>query len=256
MGVLVVLFLTGMLWAATPVAAAPVAVQLPEGNARAFFVIRSLGGDQIAHAEFRQKPAGAVVESRLILTFKDGSVRDELSVFSQKGVFRLERYRLVQRGPSFPKMEISFDRQSGQYEAVTQEKKGDEEKQASGVLDMPEDLYNGLAVVLLKNMSPRDDATVQTVVFTPKPRLVKTVLRREEQESVAIAGEERSVIRYVMKLELGGVAGMIAPLIGKEPPDLRYWLVPGEVPAFAKFEGAMFLNGPVWRLEPASPRWR
>jgi hypothetical protein len=25
--------------------------------------------------------------------------------------------------------------------------------------------------------------------------------------------------------------------IGKIPPDLRYWLVPGEAPAFVRFEG-------------------
>jgi hypothetical protein len=43
----------------------------------------------------------------------------------------------------------------------------------------------------------------------------------------------------------------VARLIGRTPPDLRYWLVPGEVPAFARFEGAVFLNGPVWRVEMA-----
>jgi hypothetical protein len=256
MRLIAVVVLACAVWAVAPVAAAPVPVRLAEGNARGFFVVRSLGGEQIAHGEFRQKPAGALIESRLILLFKDGSLRDERSVFSQNGVFRLERYRLVQRGPSFPKTEISFDRETGRYDAVIQEKKDDREKQASGALDMPDDLYNGLAVVLLKNLSGRGGATVQTVVFTPKPRLVKTVLQREDEETVTIAGEERSVIRYLMKLELGGVAGVVAPLIGKEPPDLRYWLVAGEVPAFAKFEGAMFLNGPVWRLEHASPRWR
>ena len=39
-------------------------------------------------------------------------------------------------------------------------------------------------------------------------------------------------------------------MLGKQPPDLRYWLVAGDVPAFVRFEGPMFLHGPVWRLEP------
>jgi hypothetical protein len=52
-------------------------------------------------------------------------------------------------------------------------------------------------------------------------------------------------------LELGGVTGVVASLIGKTPPDLRYWLVGGDIPAFVRFEGAMFLNGPVWRVEMA-----
>jgi hypothetical protein len=31
--------------------------------------------------------------------------------------------------------------------------------------------------------------------------------------------------------------------------------VSGEIPAFAGFEGAMYLNGPVWRIELASIEW-
>lgn len=193
-----ILLLTWMLCGLTPVEAAPVRVRLAEGNARGFLVLRSLDGEEIAHGELRQKPAGAVIESRLTLHFKDGSLRDEVAVFSQKGVFRLERYRLVQHGPSFPKMEISFDRKTGRYDAVTQEKKEDKEKHASGTLDMPGDLYNGLPLILLKNMGTRDDAIVQTAVFTPKPRLVKTVLHREDEEQVTVAGEAKTVIRYVV----------------------------------------------------------
>ena len=37
----------------------------------------------------------------------------------------------------------------------------------------------------------------------------------------------------------------------ENPPDLRYWLALGDIPAFVRFEGAMFLNGPVWRVEMA-----
>jgi hypothetical protein len=47
----------------------------------------------------------------------------------------------------------------------------------------------------------------------------------------------------------------VAPLIGKEPPALRFWLAPGEIPVFVQFEGAVYLNGPVWRLEQAVPQW-
>jgi hypothetical protein len=53
-------------------------------------------------------------DGRLRLEFKDGSLREETAVFSQRDGFRLERYRLVPRGPSFSGMEIAFDRRSGQ----------------------------------------------------------------------------------------------------------------------------------------------
>ncbi len=32
-------------------------------------------------------------------------------------------------------------------------------------------------------------------------------------------------------------------------------MVADDVPAFAKFEGPMFLNGPIWRLEQTSPQF-
>jgi hypothetical protein len=243
------------LWCST-LKAEPIRVRLLEGNTRGFLVLRSLDGPAIAYGELRQKPTGGVVESVLALSFTDGSRFEETTTFSQKGVFRLEAYRLVQRGPSFPKTEVSFDRKSGRYRAVTQEKKDDEEKSASGPLEMPADLYNGMALLVLKNLRAGTGATVQMVAFTPKPRLIKMELGPEGEGTVFVGGEARKVTRYLVKLEIGGLTGAIASWIGKEPPDLRYWLVGGEVPAFVRFQGAMFLNGPVWRLELATVEWR
>lgn len=233
--------------------AAPLTVRLLEGNARGFLVLRSGDGKPIAYGELRQRPRGSWIESRLVLTFQDGSLRDETATFSQKGVFRLEGYRLVQRGPALPKAEIAFDRRSGRYRAVVQD--GNDEKTAAGPLEMPADLYNGMDLVLLKNLPAGTSATVQTAAFLPKPRLIKTVLSREGEERVLVGGEAKPVTRYLVNLELTGLTGLIAPLLGKEPPDRRYWLASGEVPAFLRFEGAMFLNGPVWRLEQTTVEW-
>lgn len=235
--------------------AAPVKVRLSEGNSRGFLVLRSLEGEAIASGESRQKPLGGLIENRLILTFKDGSLRDETATFSQKDVFRLESYRLVQRGASFPTTEVSFDRKSGHYQAVTQEKKDDEEKRSSGPLEMPADLYNGMALTLLKNLAPGASATVQVAAFTPKPRLLNMTLSPVGEETVFVAGHAKKVTRYLVKLEIGGLTGVVASVIGKEPPESRYWLVAGEVPAFARFQGAMFLNGPVWRLDQVMVEW-
>jgi len=235
--------------------AAPLSVRLPEGNVRGFLALRSLDGTAVAHGEFHQKPQGNLVDSRLVLNFKDGSLYDETATFSQEKVFRLEAYRLLQRGPSFPTMEVSFERKAGRYQARTQEKKGDEEKAASGELQMPDDLYNGMALILLKNLPPGAAATAQMAAFTPKPRLIKMQLSPEGEGSVLVGGDTKRVTRYLVKLEIGGLTGVIASLIGKKPPDLRYWFVTGDVPAFVRFEGAMFLNGPVWRLDLATVEW-
>jgi hypothetical protein len=236
---------------ATPLHAAPIRVRFAEGVVRGFLAIRTPQGEQIGHGELLQKPRGDEIDSRLLLQFKDGSVHDERATFSQRGVFRLEAYRLTQRGPSFPGVDVAFDRKSGRYQAKAHERPGGPEETASGELEMPADLYNGMALVALKNLPPGEAVTAQLAVFMPKPRLLAMELRREGEDRIAFAGAPKQAIRYLVKLEIGGLTGVVASVIGKTPPDLRYWLALGEVPAFVRFEGAMFLNGPVWRVEMA-----
>jgi len=233
----------------------PIRVRLIEGNFRGFLVLRSLDGAAIAYGEVSQKPTGNLVECRTILRFKDGSLYDELATFSQKGVFRLEGYRLVQHGPSYPTSEVSFDRKSGQYKARSQVEKGDEQKAASGKLEMPDDLYNGMTMMLLKNLPGGAGAKVHMAVFTPKPRLIEMEWSWEGEDEILLGGRAMKTKRSLVKLKIGGLAGAIASLVGKSPPDLRYWLVTGDVPAFVKFEGSMFLNGPVWRIELTTVDW-
>jgi len=120
---------------------------------------------------------------------------------------------------------------------------------------MPEDLYNGMALVLLKNLPAGGRVAGMLAAFTPKPRLVKMELGPEGEDRVLVAGEPKKATRYLVKLEIGGLTGLVASLVGKEPPDLRYWLVEGDVPGFVRFQGAMFFNGPVWRLELAPITW-
>jgi hypothetical protein len=244
----------GLLLLATAAAPAPVRVRLAEGNTRGFLMVRSAAGKAIGRGELRQRPAGDTVESRLALTLGDGSVHEEVTTFSQREVFRLEAYRLTQRGPSFPGAEIAFDRKSGRYEARMRDRDGSEQT-ARGALEMPPDLYNGMALLLLKNLPSGARATVQLAAFTPEARLIRMTLGAEGEERVRFAGAPVAVTRYLVDLEIGGLTGLLASVVGINPPDLRYWLVRGDVPAFVRFEGAMFLGGPVWRVEMAPAEW-
>jgi hypothetical protein len=246
LGILLAL-VCGVAFSASP----PVRVRFPEATTRGFLAVRTPAGAQIGNGELRQVVRGDEIDSRLILRFKDGSVHDEATTYSQRGVLRLEAYSLAQRGPSFPGAEVAFDRKSGRYRAKTRERSGGPEETASGEFEMPPDLYNGMALLILKNMSPADRITGQLVAFMPKPRLLRMELRREGEDRLVFAGDPKQATRFLVDLEIGGVTGVVASLIGKTPPELRYWLVLGETPAFARFEGSMFLNGPVWRVEMA-----
>jgi hypothetical protein len=86
--------------------------------------------------------------------------------------------------------------------------------------------------------------------------LVKLQVVRAGQESFVIGGSQRKATHYVIKVELGGIAGLLAPLVGKQPPDNHVWILGGEVPAFVKSESPLYAQGPLWRMELASPVWR
>jgi hypothetical protein len=50
-------------------------------------------------------------------------------------------------------------------------------------------------------------------------------------------------------VDLGGVAGVIAPVIGKQPKDTMVWVLEGEVPGFVRQVGQLYEGGPVVSIE-------
>jgi hypothetical protein len=245
---------------APPSAAGTVKPRFPEGSTRGFLVLRSTDDRALAYGELTSAPKGDLVHSRLRWRFRDGSVQDEVTVYAQKPELKLVSYKQVQRGPAFPAdVEVSFSRDPGRYEVQRRESKGDRKEAkpdvTSGPIELPPDVYNGMTLTVLKNLAPGAVGTGQMLAFTPKPRFVKMTIRPVAEDPVLIGEARRTATRYLIDLEVGGIAGIFAAVVGKEPPDLRYWIVGGDVPAFVKFEGPFFLNGPVWRIEMFSPRW-
>ena len=70
-----------------------------------------------------------------------------------------------------------------------------------------------------------------------------------------VAGSPRKATHYVVHVDIKGLAGVLAPLLGKDPPDSHVWILQGEAPAFIKSEAPLFAEGPLWRIELTSPTW-
>jgi len=229
-----------------PAAAEPIAVRYTEGILRGFPVLRSLGGEKLAQGELTQVPRGDVVESRLIFRFKDGSLYDERLTFSQRDVFTLMSYHIVQQGPSFPEsIDARVDRRTGRYEVRY---KGDEdspEETLKGSFDMPTDVYNGLLSTLMKNMPVATPATVQIIAFTPKPRLVKMLLKPTTEDPMSVNDAAVIATRFLVRPQLG----LFASLLVADIPDVKCWIAGGEAPAFLRFEGPLYFMGPIWRID-------
>lgn len=227
-----------------------------EGSEHGFLVVRTQDGQAIAVGDLVQVVRGDRVTSRLTFHFKDGSLDDETVVFSQRHDFQLITDHHVQKGPSFPHpMETSIDVRRGQVTVHSVDKDG-KEKVTSEHMDLPSDLSNGLLLSLVKNIRPDTPETkVSMVVATPKPRLVKLAISPRGEEPFSIAGSPRKAMHYDIKIELGGVAGVVAPLIGKNPSDIHIWILGGKSPSFVKEEGALYEGGPIWSIQLTSPVW-
>jgi hypothetical protein len=51
------------------------------------------------------------------------------------------------------------------------------------------------------------------------------------------------------------VAGVVAPLIGKDPPNIQVWIVGGQAPTFIREKGPIYPDGPILTIQLASPAW-
>jgi hypothetical protein len=232
-----------------------VAVRHKEGLVHGFLVLHTVEGKLLADGDLIQNAQDERVTSRLVFRFKDGSLHDETAVFSQRGRFRLLHYHLVQKGPAFEHpMEVTIDASNG--EAIVRYAEDGKEKTSSEHLDLPPDIANGLMLTLLKNVLPGTAETeVGFVVAVPKPQLVKLKIRPQGEEDFVTGRASRKAMHYVVKVEIGGLKGLFASLVGKEPPDTQVWILEGEAPAFVKSEGPLAPGGPVWRIELARPVW-
>jgi len=240
----------------TAAAADPVTVRFPEGETHGFLILRSLQGQTLAHGELTALAHGDRMESRFTWRFRDGSLQDEFITYLQRPVLKLLSYKQIQRGPSFPAdVEVAFTRDPNHYELKQREKGKKDTEEFSGTLELPADVYNGMTATILNNLAKGETATGHLVAFTPKPRLVKTTYQPVGEDPVIIGDSRRGATRYLVDLEVGGVAGVFAKVAGKEPPDLKFWVLGGSPPAFVKFEGPFFVGGPIWRIELFAPRW-
>jgi hypothetical protein len=224
-----------------------------EGITLGFLVLRSLDGTAVAYGDSKQLVEDGHVRTDMTFRFRDGSFYQEDTTYTQEREFRLLSDHVVQRGPAFKQqLESWIDAKTGDVRVVYSDK--GKEKEVSKRLEMPPDLCNGITFVLLKNVDPgAAKTTVSMVAAGPSPRLVKVNIFPEAEKTAVVGFNKYKAQHYRMHVEIGGVAGVVAPIVGKQPPDFQAWLVKSEAPSFLEFEGPLEPQGTVWRMELAAP---
>ena len=247
-------FLFALVFAPLFATADNIPVRFTEGLSRGFLVVSDLNGHRIAHGDDQQVLHGSEIHNHLSIQFKDGSVYDETTVFSQEKAFRLISDHLIEKGPSFKTpMDALIEASSGQLTIRYTDGHG-KEKTLSKKMKLPPDVANGMLFVLVKDIDPKSPKTwVSYLALGPHPRLVKLVFTPKGKSPFATGSVRRDAMHYTMHVDIGGVAGVVAPLVGKQPHDTDVWVIGGDAPTYAASEGPLYGEGPVWKITLASP---
>lgn len=236
-------------------AAEPIKVRHAEGTLHGFLALSTEQGQVLADGDLIEVVHGDRVRSHLTFHFKDGSLDEETAEYTQRGVFRLISDHHIQKGPYFPHpLDMTLDVAKG---IVVMRAAGKDSKDEVTKIKMPADLYNGLVIPVIKNISPDAGETkVSMIVAAPKPRVVTLNMMPQAPGTFYLAGMARKATVYEIKIEIGGLAGVIAPIIGKQPPKISIEIFGGELPAFLRESGPLFEGGEMLTISLIGPTWK
>jgi len=234
---------------------APVPVRFVEGTVHGFLVLSTIDGTTLASGDLRQTSSSKGIEGHTLFQFKDGSVSEETVVFTQQTAFSMQSYQSAQRGPAFAEdKEILLERSSRRYRVKIKDHKDRREKVIEGSLDLPADVYNGMILTVAKNLPKATRKTIHVVAFTPEARIIQLEIAPVGEQKVTVGGRTETATDYALHPQLGVWLKLLSNLTGRTPPDEHVWILADPVPAFVKFEGPLYVSGPIWRIELTSPR--
>ena len=227
-----------------------------ESTVHGFLVLSTEQGDPLAAGDLIQVVRGDRLISELVFHFKDGSVDDEVTVFSQKGNFRLLSDHHVQKGPAFPHpMDVSINASTGEVQVRSTENGKD--KVQTEHLKLPPDLGNGLLLTILKNIRPESpEMKLSYLVATPKPRLVKLTITSHGEDTLTTAGSPSSSDALcreggAWRYRRSGSAAHWQAAARHACVDSRW-----ESSGIRENGRTLYQGAPIWRIELTSPVWQ
>ena len=248
-----VLLLLSLVLTAAAAHAYPVRARLKQGVGHIFLLILDENGKTMATGESLQSVKNYTVTTRTTFHFRDGSIDDETTVFEQRVNLRVLSDDHLQRGPAFPHpMEIRIEAERGRV-IVHDLESG---KTSTHDMKIPFDLANGIVTQVLQNLSPDAAETkVSYVLPTSKPRLATLVISRAGEGTYTLGGDRKTAKKLQLKVDLGGIAGVIAPIIGKEPKPTYVWMAGGEISMFIRIQTQFYEGAPLWTIQQTAPAW-
>ena len=230
----------------TAALAEPISVRHIQSPMHRFMVARSEAGKIIASGEFSQVVQGDEVTMRLTYHFVDGSIDDETTTYRQQGTFRLVRNHHIQQGPFFVKpVDFTVEASTGMATSRTTDRNGRIHVESEH-MDLPDDLANGFVGTLLLNV-PQNATPFRVGMLAPVGggRLIHILISPEGEQQFHTEGQTLKAAVFRIHPELGGIVGVIAPLIGLQPKDVLVWVLEDNEPAVVRIVGQLGGYGPV-----------
>ena len=150
-----------------------VAVKHGVGALHGFLVIRSEGGVYLGYGELSEYAVGDRVTVHLVYRFRNGSVDDETTEFTQGKTYQFVSDHHIQRGRFFPKPSDITVEAGGKVTLRSTDKDG-KTKVDTEQMDIPADFSNGMVGTILQNV-PADAAEFKLGMIVPagKARAIK-----------------------------------------------------------------------------------
>lgn len=234
-----------------PALAASVPTRRKQEPMHQLLVVKSADGKIIANAEETSIADGSRVRSDLVFRFVDGSLDEQITVFTQDQVFRLINDRHIQKGPSFPTpLDLTVDVPSS---TVTwHEQKSGKDKVYSERIALPDDVANGLIPLLAENVPPGPSGLqVSWIAVALRPILVSVTIQPDPASANPAAPPHARPL--LLHPELHGVTWAMASVFGKVPADLHFFVSDEPQPSFVRLVGPFYQGGPVWTVESLGP---
>lgn len=247
------LFLAILLLAAAPVLAEPtqpIGMQWVEGDYAGVTSIWSADGKKvIGTVSYHQYRDGDRLHVSRVARFADGS-RDEDEAVVRVGR-TLEsisgRSRILdKRGRATVdlRIDVAGRRLSGFYVEDGEKQTVDEEADIG-----PQTYWGALYMLVLKNFAANaagDILVVQSILPTPKPRVIDMEFSRDGSARVQRAGLTIEAERYTL---LPTVNFLVDPILQRLVPKTIFLVDPGKPPLLARFDGPRNYQGQMMRIE-------
>jgi hypothetical protein len=94
--------------------------------------------------------------------------------------------------------------------------------------------------------------TVGMVLPIGKGRLIKLHVTPDSTGAFnAVEGAARTATIFRVRLDLGGIVGAIAPIVGKQPADVMLWVLEGPAPVVVREDVQLAEGSPIISIQLA-----